>query len=106
MRHTVVERLRDVTGFIRFETGDRVRASACLAEEAADLIEALQAERDSAWNDGLEAAAFLLEKHDGCPMEPNENWSDEVQQYYVSAQIDASISWQRAIRAMKKDATT
>ena len=38
----LVKRLRVVTGFIRFETGDRVAASACLSEEAADRIEALE----------------------------------------------------------------
>jgi len=37
----LVKRLRVVTGFIRFETSDRVAASACLSEEAADRIEAL-----------------------------------------------------------------
>jgi hypothetical protein len=38
---TLIARLRMVTGFIRFETGDRVAAAACLSEEAADRIEAL-----------------------------------------------------------------
>jgi hypothetical protein len=33
--------LRMVTGFIRFETGDRVAASICLSEKAADRLEAL-----------------------------------------------------------------
>jgi hypothetical protein len=40
----LIKRLRDVTGFVRFETGDRVRASACLSEEAADILEAKDAE--------------------------------------------------------------
>lgn len=39
----LIARLRMVTGFIRFETGDRVAAAACLSEEAADRIEALAA---------------------------------------------------------------
>ena len=37
----LISRLRIVTGFIRFETGDRIAASACLSEEAADRIEQL-----------------------------------------------------------------
>jgi len=41
---TLIARLRMVTGFIRFETGDRVAASICLSEEAADRIEQLQEE--------------------------------------------------------------
>jgi hypothetical protein len=52
----LIARLRMVTGFIRFETGDRIAASACLSEEAADRIEQLVAtnealvkERDEAW---------------------------------------------------------
>ncbi len=44
---TLVKRLRMVTGFIRFETGDRIAASACLSEEAADRIEALTKERNA-----------------------------------------------------------
>jgi hypothetical protein len=43
MSDDLVKRLRVVTGFIRFETGDRVAASVCLSEEAADRIEALEA---------------------------------------------------------------
>lgn len=39
MSDDLVKRLRMVTGFIRFETGD----SACLSEEAADRIEELEA---------------------------------------------------------------
>jgi hypothetical protein len=38
---SVVDRLQQVTGFIRFETGDRVKAAASLSEEAADLIKRL-----------------------------------------------------------------
>ncbi|KZY52606.1 hypothetical protein A3734_18455 [Sulfitobacter sp. HI0054] len=38
----IQERLRAVTSFYRFETGDRVAASACLSEEAADRIDALE----------------------------------------------------------------
>jgi hypothetical protein len=40
----LVKRLREVAGFIRFETGDRVPAAGSLSEEAADRIEALQAQ--------------------------------------------------------------
>ena len=40
---TLIARLRMVTGFIRFETGDRVTASICLSEEAANRIEQLVA---------------------------------------------------------------
>ena len=42
MSDDLVKRLRMVTGFIRFETGDRIAASACLSEEAADHIEELE----------------------------------------------------------------
>ena len=42
MSNDLVKRLRMVTGFIRFETGDRIAASACLSEEAADRIEELE----------------------------------------------------------------
>ena len=40
MSDDLVKRLRMVTGFIRFETGD---ASTCLSEEAADRIDELEA---------------------------------------------------------------
>ena len=40
----LVKRLRLVTGFIRFETGDRIAAAACLSEEAADALTAQAAE--------------------------------------------------------------
>lgn len=40
----LVQRLRTVTGFIRFETGDRVLAAGSISEEAADRIEALEKE--------------------------------------------------------------
>jgi MoaA/NifB/PqqE/SkfB family radical SAM enzyme len=43
MSDDLVKRLRMVTGFIRFETGDRIAASVCLSEEAADRIEELEA---------------------------------------------------------------
>jgi hypothetical protein len=43
MTGDLVKRLRMVTGFIRFETGDRIAASACLSDEAADRIEELEA---------------------------------------------------------------
>jgi hypothetical protein len=43
MSDDLVKRLRIVTGFIRFETGDRIAASACLSEEAAYRIEELEA---------------------------------------------------------------
>jgi hypothetical protein len=42
MTDDLVKRLRMVTGFIRFETGDRIAASACLSEEAADRIQELE----------------------------------------------------------------
>jgi len=38
----IVDRLRMVPGFVRFETGDRIAAAACLSEEAADVIEHLR----------------------------------------------------------------
>lgn len=39
----ITERLREVTAFLRFETGDRVAAAASLSEEAANEIERLRA---------------------------------------------------------------
>ena len=38
MKKDIVERLQEVTGFIRFETMDRFRAAGSLSEEAADEI--------------------------------------------------------------------
>lgn len=43
MSDDLIKRLRVVTGFIRFETEDRIAASACLSEEAAARIEELEA---------------------------------------------------------------
>jgi hypothetical protein len=51
----LIKRLRMVTGFIRFETGDRIAASACLSEEAAERIEALLAQ-NAAMEAQIEAA--------------------------------------------------
>ena len=42
MSDDLVKQLRMVTGFIRYETGDRVTATSCLSEEAADYIEELE----------------------------------------------------------------
>ena len=62
MSKTLVQRLREVTAFLRFETGDRVAAASSLSEEAADRIEALEAEvsqrheRMSEWRDDMENA--------------------------------------------------
>ena len=47
----LVERLRDVAGFIQKEHG-RVAAAACLATEAADRIEQLEAELTIQYQDG------------------------------------------------------
>ena len=58
MSDDLVKRLRVVTGFIRFETGDRVAASACLSEEAADRIEALTEQLKTARADANEAEAY------------------------------------------------
>jgi hypothetical protein len=58
MSDDLVKRLRMVTGFIRFETGDRVAASACLSEEAACRIEKLEAK--------LEKAVEFIEDLTGC----------------------------------------
>lgn len=38
----IVTRLNEVTAFYRFETNDRVAASICLSEEAADTIKLLR----------------------------------------------------------------
>ncbi|MBQ0802967.1 MAG: hypothetical protein KBT76_14645 [Sulfitobacter litoralis] len=43
MTDTIQDRLRGVTAFFRFETGDRVAASASLSEEAAAHIDAQDA---------------------------------------------------------------
>ncbi len=50
-RRDIIDRLADVTGFIRFETGHRVAAAGCLAEEAIYQIKRLRAERDAALAD-------------------------------------------------------
>ena len=42
----IVQRLREVTGFVRFETNDRVAAAASLSEEAACEIERLRSSLD------------------------------------------------------------
>ena len=66
----LIARLRMVTGFIRFETGDRVAASICLSEEAADRIEQLAKERDEAleWLSASQGyiadAVFALDKQE------------------------------------------
>jgi hypothetical protein len=61
MSDDLVKRLRVVTGFIRFETGDRVAASACLSEEAADRIEALTELLEAARAAADEAEAYAEE---------------------------------------------
>lgn len=43
----LIERLQDVVGFIRFEN-DRVSAAGCLATEAIDKIEGLEADLEDA----------------------------------------------------------
>ena len=58
MSDDLVKRLRMVTGFIRFETGDRVVASACLSEEAADRIEELEKTCEAEKN-ALEGIRFI-----------------------------------------------
>ena len=63
MSDDLVKRLRAVTGFIRFETSDRVAAAACLSEEAADRIEELESEL-SLLEEGL-TAAYLSGSFDG-----------------------------------------
>ena len=42
MNDDLVKRLRVITGFILFETRDRIAASACISEEAAARIEELE----------------------------------------------------------------
>ena len=56
MSDDLVKRLRMVTGFIRFETGD----SACLSEEAADRIEELERKLAKAVL-ALDEAIYLLD---------------------------------------------
>ena len=68
------------------------------AQEAYEAQKKAEAERDAAYKRGLEDAAEILALHDSVPCEPNEAWSDEVKNAYVSAQIDAALSWQYAIR--------
>jgi hypothetical protein len=55
----LIKRLRMVTGFIRFETGDRIAASACLSEEAADRIEQLVATNEALVKVAVEAVEVL-----------------------------------------------
>jgi hypothetical protein len=43
----ICERLADVVGFVRFETGDRVAAAASLPEEARETILSLRAKVDA-----------------------------------------------------------
>lgn len=57
MERDLLGRLQDVTGFVRYETGDPVAASASLSEEAVEEIqrlrqevEALEHERDVLFN--------------------------------------------------------
>jgi hypothetical protein len=52
----LVERLRAVTGFIRFETNDRVLAASCLSEEAAECIESLSTQLTTALALGRDVA--------------------------------------------------
>lgn len=53
----IVDRLRDVAGFIQKEYG-RVSAAACLATEAADLIKSLR-EKTQYWPDNAERDAVI-----------------------------------------------
>lgn len=53
----IVDRLRDVAGFIQKEHG-RVAAAACLATEAADLIQSLR-EKTQYWPDNAERDAVI-----------------------------------------------
>ena len=66
-------------------------------EAAADLIEALESARDSAWNDALEAAAQKAEDH-----LPKDQWEarDTSAEYNAACRDIAA-----AIRALKKEAT-
>ena len=53
----IVARLRDVAGFIQKEHG-RVASAACLATEAADLIQSLR-EKTQYWPDNAERDAVI-----------------------------------------------
>lgn len=50
--------------------------------------------------EALREAAAVIDRHDSAPCIPNEAWSDDKQNYYVSGQLDAATSWQRAILAL------
>lgn len=57
-------------------------------------------EKAEAVGAAYEVAALKLDDHDSCPMKPNENWDDDFSDGYETGQVDASISWQSAIRSL------
>lgn len=50
--------------------------------------------------EALREAAAVIDRNDSAPCIPNEAWSDDQQNYYVSGQLDAATSWQHAILAL------
>jgi hypothetical protein len=91
MSDDLVKRLRMVTGFIRFETGD----SACLSEEAADRIEA----QDVAIAELVEGLRALVKQ--------NEDWNAAVMQVTgkPAGWTDKYLSPARALIAKYGDKT-
>lgn len=84
----LVKRLRMVTGFIRFETGDRVAASICLSEEAADRIEQLVATNE----------ALVKERDQWVEHTKNAVWSDSEELKLANDRIKGLEAVLMAIR--------
>lgn len=70
----IVDRLRDVAGFIQKEHG-RVAAAACLATEAADVIQSLR-EKTQYWPDNAERDAVI--RHQKEEIERLRAWNAEI----------------------------
>lgn len=81
--------------------GTLVKVSRQACEEAADAIEALQAQLAEARDKALEEVLALLTQNDGAPCSPVHKWPDAEAERYYYGQVDAAASWAAAIRAMK-----
>lgn len=79
----LVERLRNVTGFIRFETGDRILAAGSLSEEAAGRIEALE-----------HANAVLQAKYDQAKTDRDTAMVKHMQEY---AELERQLAEEKAL---------
>lgn len=81
--------------------------SACetAAEHWNTRTDIAERERKAAVAAAYERAAKLLDNHDGAPMRPNlsDYWTEDRIDTYETGQMDAALSWQRAIRALATD---